>query len=156
MDPGERVLCMISCGGRKIWDGSSGRNAGPTPAWNVYTGNFVRVNQKYAERFYPDSWCILSAKYGFLMPNDIVPGNYNVRITDPEAIPIEKLQEQAQRLELDRFDRVVVVAGRDYVTAVQRALPKLRVDTPLAGAKGMGDMMKRVKTALNKGEPLGT
>ncbi len=120
MDPGERVLCIISCGGKKIWDGSSGRNAGPTPARNVYTGNFVCLNQKYAERFYPDSWCILSARYGFLMPDDVVPGNYNVRITDPEAISRENLREQAQRLGLDRFDRVVVVAGKDYVAAVQR------------------------------------
>ncbi len=120
MDPGERVLCIISCGGKKIWDGSSGRNAGPTPVRNVYTGNFARLNQKYAERFYPGSWCILSAKYGFLMPDDIVPGNYNVRITDPEAILRENLREQAQRLGLDRFDRVVVVAGKDYVAAVQR------------------------------------
>jgi hypothetical protein len=86
----------------------------------VYTGNFVCLNQKYAERFYPDSWCILSARYGFLMPDDVVPGNYNVRITDPEAISRENLREQAQRLGLDRFDRVVVVAGKDYVAAVQR------------------------------------
>jgi hypothetical protein len=156
VDPGEKVLCIISCGGRKIWDDSSGRNAGPTPARNVYTGNFVRLNQKYAERFYPDSWCILSAGYGFLMPDDIVPGNYNVRITDPEAVSRENLQEQAQRLGLDRFDRVVVVAGKDYVAAVRRVLPKLRVDAPLAGARGIGDMMKRVRTALNRGEPLDT
>ncbi len=88
------------------------------------------------------------------MPDDIVPGNYNVRITDPEAISRENLREQAQRLGLDRFDRVVVVAGKDYVTAVRWALPKLRVDAPLSGARGIGDMMKRVKTALNGGEPL--
>ena len=156
MDPGERVLCIISCGGKKIWDGDSGWNAGPTPARNVYTGNFVRLNQKYAERFYPGSWCILSARYGFLMPDDIVPGNYNVRITDPEAISSESLREQAQRLGLDRFDRVVVVAGKDYVAAVRWALPKLRVDAPLAGARGIGDMMKRVRTALDRGEPLDT
>ena len=156
MDPGERVLCIISCGGKKIWDGDSGWNAGPTPARNVYTGNFVRLNQKYAERFYPGSWCILSAKYGFLMPDDIVPANYNVRITDPEAISRENLREQAQRLELDRFNRVVVVAGKDYVAAVRRALPKLRVDALLVGARGIGDMMKRVRTALDRGEPLDT
>jgi len=122
----------------------------------VYTGNFVRLNQKYAERFYPESWCILSAKYGFLMPDDVVPGNYNVRITDREAISIGKLQEQAQQLGFDRFDRVVVVAGKDYVTAVQRAFPKLRVDAPLAGAGGIGGMMRRVKVALQRWEPLKT
>ncbi|HPZ14908.1 MAG TPA: hypothetical protein PLK04_11890 [Bacillota bacterium] len=154
MNTGGKILCVISCGSRKIWDDSSGRDAGPTLARNVYTGNFARLNQKYAERFYPESWCILSARYGFLMPDDVVSENYNVRITDPEAISIENLQEQAQRLGLDRFDRVVVVAGRDYVTAVRRALPKIRVDAPLAGAGGIGGMMKRVRMALERGEPL--
>lgn len=100
MDPGERVLCVISCGGKKIWDSSSGRNAGPTPARNVYTGNFVRLNQKYTERFYPYSWCILSARYGFLMPDDIVPRNYNVRITDPEAISIRTCRSRHSGLDL--------------------------------------------------------
>jgi len=35
------------------------------------------VNREYAEHF-GDRWVILSAKYGFLNPEDTIEGTYNV------------------------------------------------------------------------------
>ena len=60
---------------RKIWDINP--FAGPTKAKYVYVGPFAKKCKEYAQKFYPSSWCTLSAKYGFLFPNDIVPGPYN-------------------------------------------------------------------------------
>jgi len=153
MKPSEKVLCIISCGGRKIWDKQNGINTGPAPARNVYTGSFVRTNQRYAERFYPDSWCIISAKYGFLMPDDIVGENYNIRMTDSEAISSAELRKQAERLGLDTYERVLVLAGTSYVDAVRKALPDhINLEAPLAGAGGMLGMMKRVREAIDSGQ----
>jgi len=73
-----KVLCIIPCGNRKIWDKNP--NAGPTRAKDVYIGPFAKKCKEYAEKFYLSSWCILSAKYGFLFPDDIVPGSYNVTL----------------------------------------------------------------------------
>ncbi len=147
-----KVLCIISCGNRKIWNNTKNPGIGSCPAKNVYTGNFVRLNQRYAEKFYPKFWCIVSAKYGFLMPDDIVPENYNIRITDPDAISMEELRKQAKDLGLDSYDRVVVLAGKAYVDAVRKALPDhVKVEAPLADAGGMFRMMKRVREAIDKG-----
>ncbi|WP_346865929.1 DUF6884 domain-containing protein [Methanocalculus sp. MSAO_Arc2] len=122
------------------------------PARKVYTGSFVRTNQRYAERFYPESWCIISAKYGLLMPDDIVPENYNVRLTDPDAISTEELSKQAKRLGLDTYERVVILAGKAYVEALRKALPdSVKVEAPLADAGGMFGMMKRVRESIESG-----
>jgi hypothetical protein len=66
------TLCIIPCGSAKIWDKDS--DAGPTAAQYVYTGGFSMNCKQYAMMFYPNSWCILSAKYGFLLPDDVVAG----------------------------------------------------------------------------------
>ena len=70
------TLCVTPCGSKKIRDIFP--EAGPTPARDVYIGPFAQKCQQYAQGFYPLEWCILSAKYGFLFPDDIVPGPYNV------------------------------------------------------------------------------
>jgi len=76
-----KTLCIVPCGNRKIWDKNP--NAGPTKVEHVYIGPFAKKCREYAMRFYPSSWCILSAKYGFLFPNDIVPIPYNVSFNEP-------------------------------------------------------------------------
>ena len=72
------TLCIVPCGNRKIW--GKYPDKGATKAKDVYIGPFTSKCGKYAMHFYPDSWYILSAKYGFLHPEDIVPNlNKNIR-----------------------------------------------------------------------------
>jgi len=61
-----RTLCVIPCGKTKIWDKKP--DAGSTNARDVYIGPFAKKCREYAEKFYSTSWCILSAKHGFLFP----------------------------------------------------------------------------------------
>jgi len=49
-----KVLCIIPCGNRKIWDKNP--NTGPTRAKDVYIGPFAKKCKDYAEKFYPSSW----------------------------------------------------------------------------------------------------
>ena len=81
-----KTLCIIPCGKKKVWDKNP--NAGSVEARSAYIGNFSIKCKKYAERFYPDSWCILSAKYGFVFPDDKIPGPYEVSFKDKKTHPI--------------------------------------------------------------------
>ena len=65
------TLVIIPCGQAKVWAGEPQR--GPTPAGEAYTGAPFKVNRAYAER-HGDRWVILSAKYGFIPPDSLLPG----------------------------------------------------------------------------------
>ena len=129
----EKVLCIIPCGNRKIWDKNP--NAGPTRARDVYIGPFAKKCKEYAEKFYPSSWCILSAKYGFLFPDDIVPGPYNVTFNDKRTNPIsvEELSKQVKEKGLDKYEKILVLGGKKYVSVVRKVFSKKKVYVPLEG-----------------------
>jgi len=144
-----QILCVISCGGKKIWDEKEG--VGPTPARDVYISHYVQGNQRYAEVFYPDDWCILSAKHGFLLPGDIVKENYRQRMGKSGSIPIPVLREQAIKKGLDHYDEIVVLAGMEYVGAVREACPNQKVRALFAGVGGIGKQMAAVRRAMEQG-----
>ena len=73
-----KTLCIVSCGNRKIWDKNP--KAGPTKAECVYIGPFAKKCREYALRFYPSSWYILSAKYGFLFPVWVININGKIKM----------------------------------------------------------------------------
>ena len=143
-----KTLCIIPCGSKKIWDINP--HAGPTKAKGVYQGTFARKCQQYAKKFYPDSWCILSAKYGFLFPGDIVPGAYNVTFNDKKTNPIstEELSKQAKKKKLDQRNRIVVIGGKNYADKIFEIFSGKDILTPLKGCKGMGYMMGRLNDAI--------
>ena len=148
------ALCIIPCGSKKIWDADPA--AGPTRAKNVYVGPFAGKCREYALRFYPMSWCILSAKYGFLFPDDVVPGPYNVTFNDRRTNPISAdwLGSHAVEKGLVNYDEIVVLAGRKYVRLVTQALAGMNVRAPLSGCKGNGYMMQKLKKAMMSGTAL--
>jgi len=144
----EKVLCIIPCGNRKIWDKNP--NAGPTRARDVYIGPFAKKCKEYAEKFYPSSWCILSAKYGFLFPDDMVPGPYNVTFNDKRTNPIsvEELSKQVKEKGLDKYEKILVLGGKKYVSVVRKVFSKKKVYVLLEGYKGIGYMMNRINKAI--------
>jgi hypothetical protein len=131
-----KSFCIIPCGSKKIWDIDP--NAGPTPAKQVYVGPFAGKCREYAERFYPGAWCILSAKYGFLLPDDIVAAPYNVTFNDRMTNPIsaERLSAQAEEKGLHEYDEVIVLGGRNYVSLVRDAFAGANIRAPLTGSPG--------------------
>ena len=149
-----KTLCIIPCGKRKIWDKNP--EAGPTKAKNVYIGPFAASCRRYAERFYSSAWCIISAKHGILFPDDIVPGPYQVTFSKPKTNPIslEKLKAQVTKKGLEKYQNIIVIAGREYVRKVQQVFPEKEVSTPLIHCSSQGNMMRRLRNAREKGEPL--
>jgi hypothetical protein len=136
------LLVIVPCGIAKIWDKYP--DAGPTAAAQAYIGPPFVVNRAYAERAGGD-WVVLSAKYGFLRPTDIVPGPYNTTFKRKSTNPIAfaALQEQVPRMGLDRYAEVVGLGGKEYREAVAAAFEGTPVSLrfPFAGlpiGKAMG------------------
>jgi hypothetical protein len=146
-----KTLCIIPCGSKKIWDVNP--NAGPTKAKEVYIGPFVKKCQQYAKTFYPNSWCILSAKYGFLFPDDMVHGPYNVTFNKKSTNPInnEELKIQTIKKRLNQYGKIVVLGGKNYVDRIMKVFVGKVILTPLKGCKGMGYMMGRMNDAIISG-----
>jgi len=149
-----KTLCIVPCGNKKIWDKNP--KAGSTKAKYVYIGPFAKKCREYAMRFYPSSWCILSAKYGFLFPNDIVPGLYNVRFNDRKTNPIttKELSAQVKEKELDSYGQIVILGGKNYVEMANKVFSSKEILTPLSDCKGIGYMMGKLNDAIKKGVPL--
>lgn len=149
-----KTLCIVSCGNKKIWDKNP--KAGPTKAKNVYIGPFVKKSREYAMRFYPSSWCILSAKYGFLFPNDIVSGPYNVSFNENRTnlITTKELSAQVKEKGMDSYGQIVILGGKNYVEIAKEVFSSKEILTPLSDCKGIGYMMNKLNEAIKKGIPL--
>ncbi|OQB71648.1 MAG: hypothetical protein BWX89_01764 [candidate division TA06 bacterium ADurb.Bin131] len=149
-----KTLCMVPCGNRKIWDKNP--KAGSTKAEYVYIGPFAKKCREYAMRFYPSSWCILSAKYGFLFPDELVTGPYNVSFNDPKTNPIttKELFAQVKEKGLDNYDRIVILGGKNYVEMANEVFSSKEILSPLSDCKGIGYMMGKLNDSIKRGVPL--
>ncbi|WP_336765842.1 DUF6884 domain-containing protein [Bacillus cereus] len=146
-------ICIIPCGKKKIWDKHS--DYGPMEAKDVYISPFGKACQAYATMFF-ENWVILSAKHGFLRPNDIVLENYDLAFDSKSdgVINIEQLQKQMVDKSLLQFDEIVLVAGKKHKKVVTKLYPEEMITYPLEGCKGIGYMLQRLKEAVKEGEEI--
>lgn len=143
-----QILVIVPCGARKVWHLDPGR--GPAPAREAYIGTPFKVHCAYAERF-GDRWVILSAKYGFIDPDFVLPGPYDVTFKRKTSGPVavEGLRQQIRELGLDRFAVVVGLGGRAYRVAVEQAFAGLpvRLCFPFAGLP-LGKALQAAKQSV--------
>lgn len=149
-----KTLCIIPCGKRKIWDKDP--FAGPTEAKNVYIGAFAKKCRQYAETFYPSSWRILSAKYGFLSPDNIIPEDYNATFNKRSSGPIsaKKLRYQIRKKGLYRYSKIVMLGGKHYREILQKVFTDKEICHPLSDCKGLGFMMQKLTRSIEEGVSL--
>jgi len=149
----EGLLVIVPCGQGKIWDKDPHR--GPTAARDAYIGAPFKVNKEYAERF-SERWIILSAKYGFIAPDFMIPGPYDVTFKKPSTNPVSvsTLRGQIQAQGLDRFETVIGLGGVEYRRVLEEAFTSLPVDLrfPFAGLP-IGKAMQATKRAIELGDP---
>jgi len=112
-------LVVVSCGHDKMWDRKP--DAGPTAARDAYTSSVFQKSRRYAEHFAANAWMILSAKYGLVEPDFIIPENYNLMVSDPGAISVAALREQVAAKGLARFRTVGVLGSDLYRHQVEQA-----------------------------------
>ncbi|MDC3416573.1 DUF6884 domain-containing protein [Aquibacillus salsiterrae] len=145
-------LCIIPCGRKKIWD--KYEDNGPVQAKDAYIGTLHQLSQHYAVDFC-DEWVILSAKYGFLLPDDCVEGNYDLSFGNKQdgVIAIDQLVSQVESKQLNRFARVIALTGKKYRPIIEACFPVEKVRYPLANLRGIGYIQQELKSAITKGEP---
>ncbi len=147
------ILCVVACGKLKIWNVKKDAPS-RVPAREAYIGPLTRLAIKYAEKFFPDSWVILSAKYGFVLPDEMVE-NYdktfkNVKVTDDLVL---KLRRQAEEKGLLKHDIILVIGGRAYCDVCRRVFYDRKVLAPLEG-RGLGEMIKILSMCIRTGRNL--
>lgn len=110
------------------------------------------MNREYAEAS-GGEWVILSAKYGFLRPTDLIPGTYEVTFKSPSTGPIsiDALREQVRQMGLDRYAEVVGLGGKDYRAAVEGAFrgTAAALQFPFSGLP-IGKAMGATKRAMGR------
>ena len=148
-----KTLCIVPCGKRKIWEKFP--DAGPQKAKDVYIGPYASKCNQYAQVFYPESWCIISAKYGLLLPDDIIPETYEVTFKRKRTNPISinELAYQVHEKGLDSYKSIVVLGGKVYCDIIDILFEGKNISKPLYGS-GLGEAIKRLNEAIKSREPL--
>jgi len=143
-----KSLCIISCGKKKIWDENP--ETGPVKAENVYTGSFTRKCIEYAKKSGFDSLCIMSAKYGFLFPDETVQGPYDECFHNKVSNPmtLDELSLQTKSKGLDRYEKITILGGKHYMIMINKLFNEKEIYNPLEGCKGIGYMMKRLNDLI--------
>lgn len=149
-------LIIIASGKPKIWDKFP--DLGAVKASEAYTGTFHRLSKTYAEKF-ADSYLILSPKYGFLGPDDLVAGPYDVRFTmkgtSDATIQLAELKRMWQELQINPTELVPMLGGEKFRGLLSSITNnKQAFDFPLTGSSGIGVMQQKLKQAIETGIPL--
>ncbi len=147
-------LCIIPCGAKKIWDVDPSKGA--TKARYVYRSPFHTACQKYATAFFSD-WVILSAKHGFLFPDDLVLANYDVAFgtKKDDIITSETLRHQLKEKGLMDYQEIIVLGGKKYRKVISEVFDESYHFTyPLSGCKGIGYMLQRLNKAVESKEEI--
>jgi hypothetical protein len=142
-----KVLVVVPCGAAKVWDREPER--GSVPAQEAYTGAPFKVNREYAQA-HADRWVILSAKYGLIPPDFLIPETYNVTFkrSSVEVVSLARLREQKRAQGLSEYVRIVGLGGRDYRTIIEQVFTEERdrLCFPFAGLP-IGKAMQATKQA---------
>lgn len=149
-----KQLSIIPCGKKKIWDKEPKRGA--TKAKQTYIGTFHTLCRNYALQF-TDQWVVLSAKHGFLLPDDIVDQNYDVTFNqkDGEIITLDCLRRQVKEKKLDQYDELIILTGKKYKKVIEGSFDKdMPKKFPLETYTGMGYMQQALKQAVEKNSPI--
>lgn len=142
------ALCVVASGKKKVWDKLP--DCGPQKARDSYVGPFARKCIDYAVTFYPSSWCILSPRYGFLLPDETVYAPDCAKFSRRQTFPlsIEELARQAHKLRLNEYDTAILLAGQVYLEILREVLPRTEIKSPLLCIGGIGTMMGALTAAV--------
>ncbi len=146
------LLVIVQSGKQKVWDRYP--TTGPTSAKEAYISSVFRASRRYAETF-GERWIILSAKYGFIEPEFMIPGNYNVSFYDSNAVSISELRSQVQAKGLTGFPQVAIVGSNEYWSRACAAFTGTSANLQHVNA-GVGfppSLITLLRELLEKGAP---
>jgi len=154
MNREDNALVIVPCGRRKIWDKYP--RIGAVQAKDAYTSPYFKLCKQYARRF-SNKWIILSAKYGFIKPEFVIPKSYNVTFNnrDKKCISDAKLEKQINKLGVRKFTRIVVLGGKVYYHKVRKVWKNSNVDicNPLSGLQ-IGRRQRKLRDSIQRNKRL--
>jgi len=109
------------------------------------------LNRRYVEHFRND-WVILSAKYGLIQPDYMIPENYNVTFNDPDTNPITIQELSNQATKYSDYMRIIALGGKTYSNIVHELFKDKQVVPPTYGLP-IGKAMSKVKNAIESNTP---
>jgi hypothetical protein len=117
------MLIAISCGRAK--------ETRPAPARELYTGALFRMQLKWAESIAEPGDCIviLSARYGFVLPDQIVEP-YNVKMGEPGCVTPIALQRQIRQRPDLQTGAVLTTCRGTYLAMLRMLFPKVVAAIP--------------------------
>lgn len=139
-----RHLLVISCSERK------NKRSGVLPAIKRYTGAWYGViNKLKRENRYPPNLdiVIISAKYGFLDPNDPIE-NYDLRMTEKRAKELNHdiINKFKTLLEREDYNTIYINLGKDYLPAIAELDNIVPQNSKIIYAKGkVGERKNQMK-----------
>ena len=139
-------LAIVPCSKQKIWDIAP--ELGAVPAAQAYRSGFHRLAAAYAQQLTPH-WLIFSAKYGLLLPEDLIPATYDVTFSRPcdPVVSMRKLRQQAADYADAR--QIVSLCPRLYGEKIEQAFAgRAYVVHPLRGVGGWGSMHRWLRAQL--------
>ena len=144
---GLKTLGIIPCSKEKIWDITPERKA--VPAKEAYRSSFHRFARLYAEK-YCDAHIIFSAKYGFMEPDFMIPGPYDVTFSRPEDSVITDKELQKQARNYATYTSIVIICPRTYAQKIDRAFSLFMIqrEYPLQKVGGFGKMHRFLRKSL--------
>lgn len=149
-----RVLAVLPCGKKKIWDKTP--DVGPMKVEDVYIGTLHRLTRQYAEIF-ADDWVILSGKYGFRSRYEMINEDYDITfgMKAADVVPSNILMKQIVDKGLNGYDQAIILTGKKHQQVIQNIGGITKDDRyPLLGTKGIGEMQQRIKQAIDNKQPL--
>jgi hypothetical protein len=140
-------LIIVPCGKAKIW--GKHPNAGPVAVREAYIGTPFKVNRTYAENL-TNRWLVLSAKYGFVEPDFMLGGPYEVTFKDNSTDPIslDALRQQAIEKKLSDAQTVIGLGGKEYRAVLRSIFPT--IDFPFEGLSLFEMIAKTKRCAIER------
>ena len=113
---------LISCGKEKLDHAA--------PAHDLYTGSYFKLCKKWitkrtGEHSRCSEWAILSAKYGLVMPDQVIEP-YDLCLSDLPRLKRERWEDWVLEQLMDKWGEQViymVLMGQDYRWVVKKNMP---------------------------------
>jgi cytoplasmic iron level regulating protein YaaA (DUF328/UPF0246 family) len=139
-------IVIITCGKSKSLDSKCS-------AKNAYNGRSFQLKKKYAE-LSNNPWFILSAKYGFIQPDDIIEPNYDKTIkTKKEIRTLANLiaSQIPNYLEFAIADEIIFLGPESYEESIKKAFSNIRLLNIIHPTHGLkqGESQRAIKMFIN-------
>jgi hypothetical protein len=139
LEKGENVLIITECTKQKRGYSSSTK----TTAREMYTGRLFKSVKRYCEAMGFD-YVIISAKYGLLLPEDIIRGYEKVLRTNEDITAIRHSVDSRLPSLIRNYDKIIVIAGEKYRKTLYNLWDQRFI---ILRSRGYGDLCSIIEKA---------